>query len=87
MSLIRRAKKRDAAEPAIVRALESVGALVYRIDVPADLLVWFRNRWSVLEVKTRKRIDQPKQDEFRALTGTPVVANVDQALLVVGATH
>lgn len=84
MSLARFAKRRDAAEKDIVRALEAIGCLVYRIDRPADLLVWHRNVWRVIEVKTRKRNDQPEQEEFRALTGTPIVANVDQALIAVG---
>ena len=85
MSLLRWNAKRDASEPDIVRALEQVGALVYRMDVPADLLVWFKYRWHVLEVKARRRNDQPKQDEFRRLTCTPVVATANDALLAVGA--
>jgi Holliday junction resolvase len=85
MSLARFAKRRDAAERDIVNALERVGCLVYRLDVPADLLVWWRERWYLLEVKTRKRNDQPAQDEFRALTNTPVVATVEQALQAIGA--
>lgn len=86
MSLSRFAKRRDAAEKSIVEALEAIGCLVFRIDVPADLLCFFRNRWTVLEVKARKRNDQPKQDEFRKLTGTPVVKDVAEALIAIGAT-
>ena len=85
VSLARFAKRRDAAERDIVAALEQVGVRVYRLDQPADLLCWYRNNWHVLEVKSRKRNDQPKQDEFRVLTGTPVVATVQEALKAVGA--
>jgi hypothetical protein len=85
VSLNRYAVRRDVAEPSIVEALEKVGALVYRLDVPADLLVFFRNHWSVIEVKARKRSDQPAQELFRRLTGTRVVNNADQALRLIGA--
>lgn len=80
MSLVRYAKRRDLAEAGIVDALEAMGCLVYRLDVPADLLVYWRGRWVVLEVKAKKRNDQPKQDAFRALTGVPVVADAEQAM-------
>jgi hypothetical protein len=86
VSLNRFAVRRDAAEPHIVLALEKVGALVYRLDTPADLLVFFRNRWSVIEVKARKRTDQPAQELFRRLTGTRIVSDADQALRLIGAT-
>ncbi len=85
MSLARFAKRRDAAEKDIVQALEAIGCLVYRLDQPVDLLVWWKNQWKLLEVKTRKRNDQPAQDEFRALTNTPIVKDVQSALIAIGA--
>lgn len=47
------AKKRDANEAAIVTALEAAGAVVTRIgdNGTPDLLVAFRRRWTLLEVK------------------------------------
>ena len=57
MSLIRRNPKRDANEKAIVDALRDVGATVERLSgkgVP-DLLVGFRGRTVLLEVKRQKR--------------------------------
>jgi hypothetical protein len=45
---------RDAAEPAIIKALEAVGASVWQLsgeDIP-DLLVGYRGRTFLLEVKT-----------------------------------
>lgn len=51
MSLNRHAKSRDANEPAIVKALELVGALVIRQDEPTDLLVGYGDTWYLIEVK------------------------------------
>lgn len=50
---MRRAAKRDASEPDIVRALESVGATVERLSAAGlpDLLVGWRGRMWLLEVK------------------------------------
>ena len=80
------AKKRDLSEPAIVAALESIGAKVYR-ELPVDLLVHFRGRFYCLEVKTPtpsgktpKDKRQIAQNEFIELTGTPVVATPEAAL-------
>lgn len=50
---MRRAAKRDESEPAIVKALEAVGASVQRLNaggVP-DLLVGWRGKMWLLEVK------------------------------------
>lgn len=44
-------KHRDANEPAIVKALEKVGAEVVLLDQPCDLLVGFRGQNILLEVK------------------------------------
>ena len=43
--------QRDANEPDIVLALEQVGATVVRMDDPCDLLVGFRGRNYLFEVK------------------------------------
>lgn len=93
MSLARFAKKRDKAEPAIIQALEAVGAEVWPIDRPVDLLVLFRMRWHLLEVKTpygkKQQAKQDKRQEdqiaFLAHTGTPVVTTPVEALRAIGA--
>lgn len=51
MSLKRYAVKRDANEPEIIDALEKAGAMVTQLDRPVDLLVDYRQRWRLLEVK------------------------------------
>ena len=48
----RHAAKRDASEPEIVSALEQCGFTVERLDTPVDLLVGFRRRTWLVEVKT-----------------------------------
>lgn len=87
MSLSRIAKKRDANEPEIVEALESIGVRVWRLDRPCDLLTLYRGIWRPLEVKMpdSKRKDQPAQASFLQSTGTPIVHNRLEALRAVGA--
>jgi len=65
MSLNRFAVKRDANEPEIVHALRSVGAKVWHLNQPFDLLVGFRGRFTVLEIKATKRVrkDQKRQTD------------------------
>lgn len=86
------ARKRDNSEPDIIAALRKAGFRVYT-ELPVDLLV-YRNDVGVklLENKTptstgkrRKRKDQQAQDEFIALTGTPVVLTAEEALRALGA--
>lgn len=94
MSLARFAKKRDATEPPIVEALEAVGAWVWRIDLPLDLLVAYRGRLLLLEVKsnTKQRKDRAKQTETIAKCqrgGLPVyvVRTPEDALQAIGAVR
>ena len=47
----RRAHRIDKNQKEIVAALREVGAWVYSIGQPYDLLVLFRNTWHVLEIK------------------------------------
>ncbi len=88
MSLARHAKRRDANQRPIVEALESIGAEVWITDRPADLLVWFRQRWSVLEVKTQKgKLSQLQAAEREAgkAEGIRIVRTPLEALQAVGA--
>ena len=92
MSLSRFAKKRDTAEPDIVKALCSAGARVWKLDRPFDLLVGHRGRFLVYEVKSNTRKPDPRQkkqtDELKAAQagGLPVhlVRTVDEALAALG---
>lgn len=49
---MRRAAKRDIAEPGIVAALIGLGFSVYRLNQPVDLLVGHRGKNYLVEVKT-----------------------------------
>lgn len=51
---MRRAAKRDVNERAIIEALRSIGATVYQMDEPCDLLVGFRNQTILIEIKNPK---------------------------------
>lgn len=84
------AARRDENEAEIVQALTRVGAVVFRIDSPGDLLVRFRGAWTVLEIKRRGGKLTPAQIESRIRTGQdpraiPVVETVDAALVAIGA--
>ncbi len=75
-------KRRDANEPKVIEALESVGAQVWQLSGRAipDLLAWYRGRPFVMEVKTEKG------DQTDAQVGTPwpIVRSVDEALKAIG---
>lgn len=49
---MRRAAKRDIAEPEIVRVLTQCGFSVYRLFQPVDLLAGFRGKTFLVEVKS-----------------------------------
>jgi hypothetical protein len=79
--------KRDANEPQIVRDLQKVGAKVWRLSQPCDLLVRFAFRLYLIEVtnpenKYRKR--EEDQLEFLQEWGVPIVTNSEEALRVIG---
>jgi hypothetical protein len=67
VSLNRYAKRRDANEPEIIKALESIGCVVERLDTPCDLLVSCRSRpaynW-LIEVKVPGGTLTKKQKDF-----------------------
>lgn len=89
MSIHRRAAAVDQNQAAIVKALRAVGAVVYIIREPTDLLVGFNREWVLMEVKDVKGRLTPSQDEFfRESNGVggvaSVVRDVDQALALIG---
>ena len=61
---MRTAAKRDAIEPDVVDALEKIGATVYRIDEPCDLIVGYRVRNFLIELKSKKGTQTPNQEKF-----------------------
>jgi hypothetical protein len=95
LSLHRYAKQRDANEAEIVAALEAVGATVERLDTPVDLLVGYRGRNFLLEVKaplgprggrSAGRYTDDQAEWHRSWRGQrAVVRSVDDALRAIGA--
>lgn len=65
MSLHRRAAKRDAAEPAIVSALEALGCIVWRVSGKGlpDLIVLRAGKKWLADVKGPKEKPTPAQEE------------------------
>jgi hypothetical protein len=66
LSLNRYAKKRDIAEPEVVKTLRDCGFSVERIDRPVDLIVGVprTRRTHLVEVKTGKSKLNENQREF-----------------------
>jgi hypothetical protein len=91
---MRYALRKDESQDAIVKAIRAAGWLCFVMHEPCDLLAWKEGKgWRVLECKTptktgkrRKRVDQKVQDQFLALTKTPVVMTPFEALLALGET-
>ena len=80
-----RARKVDENQAEIMAALRKVGASVYVIEEPVDLLVGFRRRTIAMEVKNPKKSWKltPQQEVFfRDFKGEAyIVESVDQAIL------
>lgn len=94
------AKKRDANEPAIVKALQAVGATVVKLNGPGqpDLLVGWRGSTYLLEVKlplgprggsTDRVLTECQEQWWAKWKGMPavVVRNPDDALRAISATE
>ena len=88
MSLHRRNPRRDANEAPIVKALEQVGAIVKRISAKgvADLLVLYKGRIYLLEVKMPKTGRMTPAQEETTAEGWPVTVVLDayDALTAIG---
>lgn len=79
------ARSRDTTEPAIVAALEKIGATVVRTN-EIDLIVGFRGRTFLLECKGTRTPKTPFQKRLSSMwNGGPYVfvQSVEQALAVV----
>ena len=82
MRRVGQVRRRDANEPAIVKALEDIGAEVTRLSgkgVP-DLLVRYRGRVFGFEVKSAIGTQTTAQVD----TDWPIVRTVEQALIAIG---
>jgi hypothetical protein len=79
----RYAAKRDTAEAPIIARLRALGASVTPIDgngVP-DLLIAYKGKWHVAEVKTGKGALRPSQEAWRArqVASCPVLRTPEEA--------
>lgn len=87
MSFNRGKTRPDLNQSEIVSALRIVGAKVWVIGSPVDLLTLYRGRWLPMEVKgskVRPRRDQEKQTAFLEQTHCPVVRNPEEAIAALG---
>ena len=87
MTLQRWAARRDGTESAIVRTLRRAGALVFALKGRgvADLLVYFRGRLFLLEIKTaRGRLTAAQRDAVRVGWPVRVCRTPDDALRAIG---
>lgn len=82
---MRRAAKQDASQWPIVEALRKIGARVYFMGKPVDLLVAWRGQWHVLEVKSEGGRLTQAQVQFIAENTAPVhvVQTVDEAFAAI----
>lgn len=86
---MRRAAKRDLSEPLIVEALRAAGCSVVLLSQPVDLLIGYRGRTYLAEVKTprkdggRDRLQDGQADFIVDWRGghVPVFRSVDDALM------
>jgi hypothetical protein len=92
MSYLRIAAKKDSNQEIIVKALRKVGAFVYILDEPVDLLVGYQGKTWLFEIKdgalsaSRRRLRPSQQKFFDEWTGGPVlkIETIGQALQALG---
>jgi hypothetical protein len=84
---MRRAARTDSNQQAIVQALRAVGALPYYIKEPCDLIVGYRGKNTLLEIKNRDGKDQLTKAQVEFIATWPgqieVVYTVEEALKAV----
>lgn len=85
---MRYAARVDANQTEIVMALRKAGAYVWVIGLPVDLLVGYKDRTFLVEVKTtsKKRLTSLQADFFNNWTGSTLVRidSVKAALNMLG---
>jgi hypothetical protein len=85
---MRYAARTDANQTEIVAALRKAGAYVWVIGLPVDLLVGYKDRTFLVEVKTtsKKRLTSLQADFFNNWTGSTLarIDSVEAALNMIG---
>jgi hypothetical protein len=85
---MRYAARVDENQAAIVQALREAGAYVWIIGLPVDLLVGYKDRTLLMEVKTtsKKRLTGLQADFFEKWTGGTLcrVDSPEAALRMIG---
>jgi len=85
---MRYAARVDENQAAIVQALRDAGAYVWIIGLPVDLLVGYKDRTLLMEVKTtsKKRLTGLQADFFERWTGGTLcrVDSPEAALRMIG---
>ena len=92
MNYTGRAKQRDENEPEIVKALETEGYIVLRLDEPCDLLCQCEcGRWMPIEVKNpngkNRSTKQQVELNERLHHPIPIVRDADEAIGVLFNDH
>jgi len=83
---MRHAARSDGNQPSIIAALRKIGAKVYFIGLPVDLLVAFRGRTFLMECKDRSAGKRGKltKTQIEFISGWPgelhIVYDVNEAL-------
>ena len=79
---MRRAARSDANQAEIIDGLRAIGASVYWIKEPVDLLVGFRKRTIAMEVKTDKgRLTKLQEEFFQFFEGEAYIVHDLQSAL------
>lgn len=85
---MRYAARVDANQAEIVKALRQVGAYVWIVGLPVDLLVGYKGHTFLMEIKTnsKKRLTDLQSDFFLHWTGGTVcrIDSVESALRMIG---
>ena len=85
---MRYAARVDANQTEIVMALRKAGAYVWVIGLPVDLLVGYKDRTFLVEVKTtsKKRLTSLQTDFFKNWSGSSLerIETPEQALKMIG---
>lgn len=85
---MRYAARVDANQAEIVKALRQVGAYVWIVGLPVDLLVGYKGHTFLMEIKTnsKKRLTDLQGDFFLNWTGGTVcrIDSVESAMRMIG---
>jgi hypothetical protein len=87
---MRYAARKDANQKEIVETLRNYGAYVYDIGLPVDLLVGYKGKTFLVEIKDgpKKTLTRLQQDFFGNWCGGGLhrIDNAEQALSMIGLT-